>query len=475
MKKLALNIIKFIIIMLFTCLSGCFIYYIDELNILNQLYYLIFIIVIIIFWFFIVYNFTSKKTKPITLITLIIITLLISSLYFIGFRYASETVKFVSKITESNYINKKYFILVLKNSEFNEINDLNNKNIGFISNDNVDLIKKNIKDKIKYNDKKYDNVGILISKIYSKEIDALVIDESYIDLFEENNVSFKDESKEIYTFNIKVKKDNVSKKVDVNKTPFLVYISGSDSRTGINTVARSDVNIVAVINPNTNKILLISIPRDYYVQLHNTTGTKDKLTHAGIYGIEMSKTTIEDLLDISINYYIKVSFASVINAVDVIDGIDIESDTEFTAKAQNGKTCNYVKGINHLDGDCALRYARERKIYLSGDRHRGQNQQAVITAMINKLNNPKYLVKYDEILTAIDGSFVTDMSYKEITDLAKNELTSLKKWSVESISLDGTGSSMPTYSMGSLNLYVMIPDDNTIINAKEKIKEYIGG
>ena len=187
----------------------------------------------------------------------------------------------------------------------------------------------------------------------------------------------------------------------------------------------------------------------------------------------MSSETIEDLLDIDINYYLKVSFSTVEKVVDTIDGIDIYSDTEFSATSLSGNKCNYIVGNQHLNGECALRFARERKIYISGDRHRGQNQQAVITSIINKMSNPKYLIKYDKILNNINGTMETNLTYDEIVSMAKFELSDLKKWNVESISLDGEGAMLPTYSMGDINLYVMIPDENTINNAKNKIDEYL--
>jgi LCP family protein required for cell wall assembly len=228
---------------------------------------------------------------------------------------------------------------------------------------------------------------------------------------------------------------------------------------------------VAVVRPAEGKILLVSIPRDYYVQLHGTTGTKDKLTHAGIYGINMSKTTIEDLLGISINYTLKVSFDTVIKIVDKIDGIDIDSDTKFTA--WTNRSCKFTVGVQHVGSDCALAFARERYAYAAGDRHRGENQQQVIAKLIEKISDPHYLVRWADIMKAAEGSFETNLTYDEITDFARYQLAELKSWKVESISLDGSGAMLPTYSMGSQKLYVMLPYQWTIDNAKSKIAEYL--
>ena len=413
-----------------------------------------------------------KSKRSIAKKIIIIIIILLSIINIVGIKYTQNTIKFIDNVTKIKYEKQTYSVIVL-NSNYKEISDLNNKKIGFLStNINYDKTTKKLDKKIDFKDNKYEDIGSLIAGIYNNEVDAIVIDEAYLDIIEDNHINFYNESKVIYTFSINVKTKDIVKKVDINKDQFIIYISGSDSRTGVETTARSDVNIVAVVNPKENKILLISIPRDYYVQLHGTTGTKDKLTHAGVYGIEKSITTIEDLLDIDINYYTKVSFNTVINVVDVIDGIDIYSDKTF--KPHTNKSCDIYEGDNHLNGECALAFARERYTYLSGDRHRGQNQQAVITAIVDKLShNPKYLVKYKDILEAIDGSFVTDLTYDEITSLAKYQLSELKEWKVESISLDGTGSMESTYSMGNIKLYVMLPDESTIETAKTKINEYL--
>ena len=471
MKNKILKLVKYLL-MFFYSLSTLFILIsIFRLNVLKNSYFKLLSMFLVGICFILNYRLIKSK-RSIAKKIIIIIIILLSIINIVGIKYTQNTIKFIDNVTKIKYEKQTYSVIVL-NSNYKEISDLNDKKIGFLStNINYDKTTKKLDKKIDFKDNKYEDIGSLIAGIYNNEVDAIVIDEAYLDIIEDNHINFYNESKVIYTFSINVKTKDIVKKVDINKDPFIIYISGSDSRTGVETTARSDVNIVAVVNPKENKILLISIPRDYYVQLHGTTGTKDKLTHAGVYGIEKSITTIEDLLDIDINYYTKVSFNTVINVVDVIDGIDIYSDKTF--KPHTNKSCDIYEGDNHLNGECALAFARERYTYLSGDRHRGQNQQAVITAIVDKLShNPKYLVKYKDILEAIDGSFVTDLTYDEITSLAKYQLSELKEWKVESISLDGTGSMESTYSMGNIKLYVMLPDESTIETAKTKINEYL--
>ena len=476
MKKAIGCFFKYLILTLLTTATGFLTYYVYKLNILEMKYFIVLGVVLILLWSLIVFKLLRKKTKLFSKIIFGIISLILTAVYVIGIKYIENTIEFVGNMTGVNYETQKYSVMVLNTSNYLSINDLSKSNIGFLStNTHLDETKKTLKEKseISFTSKNYEDIGTLIASIYNSEISAIVLDDSYIELLTENSVAFINESKVIYTFEVRFVADEEPKEeqIDVKKDPFALYISGSDSRTTVYARARSDVNIVAIVNPNTHKILLISIPRDYYVQLHGTTGTKDKLTHAGIYGIDMSKNTIQDLLGININYYAKVSFATVTNVVDVIGGLDLYSDIDF--KAHTNKSCIFTTGMNTVDGKCALAFARERYAYMTGDRHRGENQQAVITAIINKLNNPTYLTKYNDILKAIDGSFETNMSYEEITNMVKYQLSDLKSWQVESISLDGTGSMLPTYSMGRQNLYVMIPNEQTVTAAKAKISEYL--
>lgn len=264
--------------------------------------------------------------------------------------------------------------------------------------------------------------------------------------------------------------------VEVLKEPFTVLISGSDSRQGVEATARSDVNIVAVVNPAEAKILLVSIPRDTYVQLHGTTGLKDKLTHAGVYGINMSKTTIEDFLGIKIDHTIKVSFDTVIQVVDQLDGIEIDSDQAMSLTAEGkDKICNYVVGKQTVDGDCALRFSRERKSYKTGDRHRGENQQQVLTSIIAKLTGSQdYLLRLPTILDIAADSFETTFLKSDIEKFIALQLTEKPQWEVKSIGVDGVGDMQPTYSMGANRpLYVMIADESSVAEATKQIKAYL--
>lgn len=414
----------------------------------------------------------SKKARRPAKIAILIVSILITILSTVGYKYVRQTVGFIESITGVHHETQTYKVIVLKSSQYNNISQLNTQHIGFLKNNpNLENTKQTLKNIITFKEEEYEELGNLLAGIQDYKVSAVALTDSYLEFLEENDNEFIEKSKVIYEYEVRVDDEKDIKRVNVATDPFILYISGSDSRIGLNDTARSDVNIVAVVNPKQSKILLLSIPRDYYVQLHDTTGTKDKLTHAGIYGTEMSKNTIQDLLGIDINYTLKVGFSTVIRVVDKIGGIDLYSDKAFTA--WTNKSCKFVEGTQHVDSACALAFARERYTYETGDRHRGENQQQVITKLIEKISNPHYLVRYSDILQAAEGSFETNLTYDEITDFARYQLAELKTWEVESISLDGTGAMLPTYSMGARKLYVMLPNQSTIDAAKAKIAEYL--
>lgn len=449
------------------------IYSLFKINIVNNILLIVIGIVLILIDILFIIHMENKNKNKYTRYVVIFISLIFVFLYTVGISYSILTANFVNNITKENDEYQTFYVMI-SNNDNRKTKELNNKIIGFVENiSSDDSIKDTLSKKasISFDALNYKDDASLINSYVDKKIDAFVIGKNYLEELKENNINIFDGYKIIYKYKVKIKK-NVYPKTELKRNdPFILYISGSDSRGSIKNTARSDVNILAVVNPSQNKILLISIPRDYYVQLHGTMGVKDKLTHAGVYGIQMSKNTIEDLLGIEINYYLKVGFDAVINSVDLIDGIDIYSDKEFIAYTNNN--CKFIEGTQHVDGKCALAFSRERYAYESGDRHRGENQEQVISKILEKVATPSLITKYTSILKSLDGSFETDMSYEEITSLIKNEILSLEGFDVKTYNLDGTGASMPTYSMGAQKLYVMIPNENTISQAKTLITEYL--
>ena len=274
---------------------------------------------------------------------------------------------------------------------------------------------------------------------------------------------------------IKVEVKNFEKpKTDASKNlakkPFLLYISGIDTRTGtMPSRSLSDVNILAAINPATKKILLVNIPRDSYVLVHGDNGLRDKLTHAGSRGgLQLSTATIEDLFGLKIDRNIRVNFNFVTKLVDSIGGITVTNDLNRTLTLEG---CTYKPGDNAVDGKCALRFARERKSYDSGDRHRGENQQQIITRIINKISSNKSIILgYEKILNAIDGSFESNLTSENITSLVRLQLDEMSPWQVESYNVNGSGRLTKTHSYPNQNLYVMDIDQTTLSTAKTKLE-----
>lgn len=449
-------------------------YFINKLNVLKTKYLIIVGAILILIYALMLFKILRKKTRKWSKAIFYIISIILIVVYSIGIRYIATTINFFENMKSGSREKQVYSVVVLNDSGYASVNDLNNKNIGFLST-NPDLQKSkdkfNQKTNITYSEKD-ENITDLITHLNTKKLDAMVIDSSLYTMLEENQEKFVEDTKVIYEYTIYVNRRMKNKKVDVTKDPFAFYISGSDSRENLSDNDRSDVNMVAVINPKTHNILLVNIPRDTYVQLHGITGTKDKLTHAGLYGIDMSVATIEDLLDMDINYYAKVGFDTLIKSVDVIGGIDITSDTAFTAWS-NKEKCEIKKGTQHVDGNCALAFARERKSLSAGDYSRGQNQQQVITAMIHKISSPAIITKYNSILNAIDGSFETNMTYDEITSLIRSQVSSGQGWNVTSASIGGNGGLDYTYSMGNQKLYVTYPNNDDIENIQEQINKIL--
>ena len=267
-----------------------------------------------------------------------------------------------------------------------------------------------------------------------------------------------------------VKKPKTDDSKNLAKKPFLLYISGIDTRTGtMPSRSLSDVNILAAINPATKKILLVNIPRDSYVLVHGDSGLRDKLTHAGSRGgLQLSTATIEDLFGLKIDRNIRVNFNFVTKLVDSIGGITVTNDLNRTLTLEG---CTYKPGDNAVDGKCALRFARERKSYDSGDRHRGENQQQIITRIINKISSNKSIILgYEKILSAIDGSFESNLTSENITSLVRLQLDEMSPWQVESYNVNGSGRLTKTHSYPNQNLYVMDIDQTTLSTAKTKLE-----
>ena len=263
----------------------------------------------------------------------------------------------------------------------------------------------------------------------------------------------------------------------ITKEPFVVYLSGVDTRGDLTDKARSDVNIIAAVNPVTKQVVLINTPRDYYVDLAGTN-SKDKLTHAGLYGVQTSMDTLGNLYGVDVQHYIRINFAGFINIIDALGGVDVYSDQAFTSVGSPGyyDPTTFVEGWNHLDGKAALAFARERHAFKTGDVQRGINQMKVIDAMLNKIKSPALLMGFSKIMDSAADCFVTSLSQNQISALVRMQLSDFAEWNIERYTVTGTsGSSTKCYSAKGQKLYVMKPDEASVAKAKEMIAAVMGG
>ena len=388
------------------------------------------------------------------------------------------TITFSSNIKKTNTILNNAFEktkeeitiynIIVKNNTYQSLNELDNKKISYLNTYDITNIKTKLSNLYNYQLIPIDNLYSLYETLLSDESDVIIIDDAHLSILYDEYPESKNNMQVLTSFNI-TEKVAIPVKEATNLEPINIYISGSDSRENdIQAKSRSDVNILLTINPLTNKILITSIPRDYYVQIHNQKGLKDKLTHCGIYGMETSVKTLEDLFDIKIAYNLKVNFNSVIKIVDLIDGIDINSDKAFSSNVL--KNFYIQEGVNHFNGNQALAYLRERYAYKEGDRHRIQNQQQVLKAIINKmLSDKKYLFDYEKILDILSDSYITDIPPSLIKTYIRKQLKESPTWSFDLIWVNGQNASMPTFTSPKIRRYVMIPFDEDIKNAHDKI------
>lgn len=447
------------------------------LNVLPIKYFLLAIGFLILFDFLMGLLLFSKGWKRRLLGTILsvikMIILIVINVYLIN------TIGFINNITKSgNYNTENYNVIVLNSNAYKELKDIKDKKIGIIKlgeDKGVLEAKKHLSKKTSLEYVEFDDLTKLVESFLNNTLDAILLEDAEKSLLEEDNASFLQKQKVIYNFSIDVEfNDGLIKNVDVTKDSFNVFISGIDSYGKISSVSRSDVNMVASVNPTTHNILLTSIPRDYYVKLNGINTTyKDKLTHAGIHGIDTSVKTVEDLLSIDINYYAKVNFTSLINIVDKLGGIDVVLDKSFRAhyiEEEEEIDYQFVKGNNHLNGKQALAFARERKSIAGGDLGRLEHQQILLEGIINKLLSKNVITKYNDLLNALESKVVTNFGTENISNLVKMQLKDMPSWTIERNSLSGSDAHDYTYSYKSSKAYVMIPDEASVSTAKEKIK-----
>lgn len=473
-NKKVLNIVSIIIGIISLILMLVFSYAIYKLNMIPGKFLIpVYILIFVIYTGLLLTVFLPKVKSKIKVFSMIILVLF-GVIFGFADKYIFTTLNFMDILDRDVLQKERYDVYVLENSSYNKLEDLKGKKVGLYQSSNSEKAGSELKNKIDFEIIEYTDVEKMFESLNNDEINAIIISSSVKNLLdtELNDINVK--IKSIYNFKISIEKNDIVKVVNVTNTPFNVYIAGGDGYGSIDYTFNTDVNMVATINPTTRKILLTSIPRDYYVNLVGQgPNAYDKLTHAGYYGIEESVKTVENLLDTDINYYVKINFSTIEGIVDAIGGVDVYSDYDFYEKAF-GKY-HFTVGYNHLNGNQALAFARERKSFATGDVQRVKNQQKVVEAIINKVTSSTALISnYDRILDTVSENLDTNMPSKDISRLVKMQLNDMRGWTIESQNAVGTSQMGPTYTFPTLNLYTMLPDEDSVNSLKTKINEYLG-
>lgn len=344
----------------------------------------------------------------------------------------------------------------------------------------------------------YETAFAMVDALRKGNVDAVLMNVAYAELMEEieGYETFLSETRLLYELPVKFQDapqttQPVATDPDVDEVPdapteptqppaevavteeaFIIYLSGSDTRSSKLRRSRSDVNILAVVNPNTHQVLLVNTPRDYYVSMPTKKNAMDKLTHCGLYGLDCSAGALEALYDCDISYNAQINFSGFKKMIDAVGGVTVNSDVAFTT--DDGFFIQ--KGDNRLNGEEALSFARERHHLAGGDNARGKNQMKVIAAVIDKVTSGTTIItKYSQILDSLEGMFVTSMPMEKISQLIQMQLADMPGWDIHSYAVTGSHDSQKTYSIPGAYAYVMRPNQKTVDHASDLIRRVMDG
>lgn len=435
-------------------------------------------------------NFKTRKTAGQVICTILALSL--CCVYGVGSWYLNQTYDALGRLTGGSRTKTIMQVIAMKDTGIDKLDDLAGDPVGILDGINEHGTEKTLDDiasqHVAIATKSYKNFGPLAEALYNGEVDAIIINQTYRDNISglEKFSDFESRTKVIYTYEYEVGAAKSTKPVSsITTKPFTVMMNGSDSRGGLGDNDRSDVNMLVTINPVTHVVLMTSIPRDAYVETvcdpeyECLNGQYDKLTHTGNHTYNTTKATIENMLGVDINYTFRANFAAVVDIVDALGGIDVDvapgyAVDYFYTNDMFGTSYGVTEGINHLNGQAALCYARERYAYAEGDFQRIRNQQEVLQAIAEKATSPSVIGSYTKLLDTIDGNFWTDLSQNEITDLIKVQIAQSPKWSFISYALSGeTGDAYCAEAYGVASVVYL--DQNTVKFAKDLIDDVIAG
>ena len=424
---------------------------------------------------YIIYGILSykKKIRGIGNIIFLIVLLIMSLGEIVFMSYANSSIRTINEITTANDgLKTEMSYIVRKDSPYKNLEDIKEASLSIVEtedNEIIDEVLRKYKEEFDTDlatNKYIDYLSLGKSLLRGKE-EVMLLNEGFRSLIEESEENFSQDTRKIGSVlveNKKKEKKEEKEKVAENDS-FNVYISGIDTYGSLSNVSRSDVNLVVSVNPTKGKVLITTIPRDSYVNIPNKG--MDKLTHAGLFGVDSSIQTIESLLNINIDYYGKVNFTTLTELIDVLGGIDVENPRAFSAGGYN-----FVEGTNHLNGNQALVFARDRYHQAEGDFDRGKNHTRIITAIINKMLKPEMLLNFGNISQVALRSVNTDMPYEKMIELVNKQIDSGKKWDIKSQSLAGNGTmDLKSALMPEAQLYMMVPSEESVKVVEGKIKE----
>lgn len=433
--------------------------------------YLVAIIIILLILFGVTFGLQYVKNK--VYIVGIVLSIILSILQAIGIVYMLKADKLMADVGGANYKTDNMIVVVKKDNPASNLMDASMYRFGTqtsVDQENTQIMVDNINTSLGREVKieQYGTVQELANALLEGRVDAAIYNQALDGLITDAIEDYSDQVRVLYQYGIETEIEQEN--VDVEE-PFNVYISGIDVSGPVATNSRSDVNIIMTVNPNTKKILLTTTPRDYYVQIPDISGEqRDKLTHAGIYGVDASMKTLEQLYGIDISYYARVNFSSLVKIVDTLGGVDVDSDFDFDAQGYH-----FQKGMNHLDGKQALAFSRERYSFEEGDNQRGKDQEKVLTAILNKAMSPAILSNASALIADVSDSVQTNMTQEEMAKFIKMQLNDGASWTIESQAASGNGDTQACYSSGDQPLYVMWPDEAVVQSISAKMNEILNG
>ncbi|MGT2979221.1 LCP family glycopolymer transferase CpsA [Streptococcus alactolyticus] len=467
-----------VLLILFALLAGIASYTMYAHNILafrhvNVIYTAVLVVVFLVCLLLTLF----KKGKHLVTVLLVLFSIVVGVSLF-AFKSLVDVADNINKTASYSEIEMK--VVVPANSSISDVSELTNVQAPTDADgSNINELLSHIKSEkgVDLATEKVDSYQAAYENLVNGSSKAMVFNSAYSSLLEMSYENFQSNLKTIYSYKIKTSIKDEAKAHDSNV--FNIYISGIDTYGSISTVSRSDVNLILTVNMNTHKILMTETPRDAYVKIPDGGADQyDKLTHAGIYGVETSEKTLENLYGITIDYYARLNFDSFMNLINSLGGVTVYNDQEFTINLDTGNTYSFPVGnVDLTSGEQALAFVRERYDLKGGDYDRGNNQMKVIQAILNKMTSLKSVSNYSTIISNVQDSIQTDMKLDTVMKLINSQLDSGKKFTVTSQEVTGAGSTgeLTSYAMPSSSLYMIKLDDASVAKASQAIKDVMEG